>query len=90
MSPVQLAALLANTEAEILQHSRAAAQGIVVWLDDLDVVVDERNAMCKSRFLAIPGRLAQLVSIASVEEVRTRLSREVEGALANLTPKEPQ
>ena len=46
--------------------------------------------MCKSRFLAIPGRLAQLVSIASVEEVRTLLSREVEGALANLTPKEPQ
>ena len=43
MSPVQPAALLANTEAEILEHSRAAAQGIVVWLDDLDVAVDSET-----------------------------------------------
>jgi len=88
ISPVALQALLTNVQAEILERQRMLAHGQMVLLDDLQPDFNERMAINKSQFVAIPGRVAQLVAVASAEEARTLLAREVEGALANLAVKE--
>ncbi len=84
LSPVELAALHENLGAEILELGRYGSQGLARRVDDVIAENEERMVVAKGLFLAIPGRVAQLVAISTVEEARELLSREVELVIAAL------
>lgn len=84
MGIVELTALQSHLAAEILERERHLAKGVVRHIDDFRAESEERLVVSKSLFTAIPGRVAQQVAVATVEEARELLSCEVELAVAAL------
>lgn len=87
MSPAALEAMRLNLQAAKLELQRAVNLQGLVPIDDVAEVVSEILAVTKSLFIAIPGRIADACSIASAEEARALIAKEVEEAVAPLEGK---
>jgi hypothetical protein len=84
LSPVELAALQMHLQAELLERELALKNGALAQLEDVNEANIERLVVGKSLFLAIPARVAQVVSVSTLDETYELLVKEVELACAAL------
>lgn len=80
---------LKTAEAGLKELDLGERQKVLVHVDDVAAVVEEQYGIVKSRMKAIPGRLAQLISVESdPEKCRVMLQNEVDGALEAISSAE--
>ncbi len=83
LNPVQLAALVENLRAELLELQRLERLG-VPRVDYVLGLFEEALGLAKSLLMAIPGRTATLIEVADVAEAERLLAAEVAGVIAQL------
>lgn len=84
MTPTELAAYRATTQAETHERSLAIELGILRRSDDLLMIVAENQSVMKSRLLAIAGRLSTQLEHADRNRAEKLLSDEIEEIVALL------
>ena len=77
-------ARLASEQADRAARENKLASGEVIQRQDVLTVMTAAFSACRSRLLGIPTRAAPLVVGLSVNEVRAKLVKEVEGACEGL------
>ncbi|MBN9348467.1 MAG: phage terminase large subunit family protein [Devosia sp.] len=78
----QLLAVQANLQADKLELGRALDKGILRRVADAVEEHEEKMVVSKSLMLAMPGRVAPYAQSETAEQLRARISQEIEHALA--------
>lgn len=78
----QLLAVQANLQAEKLELGRALDKGILRRVADAVEEHEEKMVVAKTLMLAMPARVAPYAESETAEQLRVRISQEIEHALA--------